>query len=336
MDENGVKPRGGHALYADDTDKIFCPETKIAGGTGIGYELRLEASQHLLISRKNTSLPPDRKKGILWQMKLRTDLVKHATPEEALKEALANNHRYKPEPLFSKTGDWQSVIRHNRGVCERGRAQHGTNSESFKAVSQEWEQKRRLESAWERRLDFLRACHRRAPFLFFNGNTFADIARTFSDYLFAELPHGRRREATSVVAHYVAGVLDRESMSANSGITLPDRHLPTRRPCDDPARFGAWRHQADSRRWPRGLAARGHPIRIDRFAGKFAAGEEITTALIFAVISAVDPIAATLRKAVPFAARARRPSAPGAAVRETCSPVPTAGRSSKSKSVDAL
>ena len=37
-------------------------------------------------------------------MKLRTDLVKHATPAEALKEALANNHRYKPEPLFSKTG----------------------------------------------------------------------------------------------------------------------------------------------------------------------------------------------------------------------------------------
>ena len=37
-------------------------------------------------------------------MKLRTDLLKYATPEEALKEALANNHRYKPEPLFSNTG----------------------------------------------------------------------------------------------------------------------------------------------------------------------------------------------------------------------------------------
>lgn len=37
-------------------------------------------------------------------MKLRTDLLKFATPEEALKEALANNPRYKPEPLFSKTG----------------------------------------------------------------------------------------------------------------------------------------------------------------------------------------------------------------------------------------
>lgn len=37
-------------------------------------------------------------------MKLRTDLLAFATPEEALKEALANNPRYKPEPLFSKTG----------------------------------------------------------------------------------------------------------------------------------------------------------------------------------------------------------------------------------------
>ena len=37
-------------------------------------------------------------------MKLRTDLIQFATPEEALKEALANNRRYKPEPLFSQTG----------------------------------------------------------------------------------------------------------------------------------------------------------------------------------------------------------------------------------------
>jgi hypothetical protein len=114
---------------------------------------------------------------------------------------------------FLQNWDWQSVIRHNRGVCERGRAQHGTNSESFEAVRQEWEQKRRLTAGLGETLDFLRTCHRRAPFLFFNGNTFADIARTFSDYLFAELPHGRRREATSAIAHYVAGVLDREAMA---------------------------------------------------------------------------------------------------------------------------
>ena len=40
----------------------------------------------------------------IWEMRIRTGLLKYATPPEALKEALANNRRYKPEPLFSKTG----------------------------------------------------------------------------------------------------------------------------------------------------------------------------------------------------------------------------------------
>src|SRR5262249_32815050 len=59
-------------------------------------------------------------------------------------------------------------------------------------------------------LDWLRSYHRKAPFLFFNGNTFAEIARTLTDALFAEFPRGRRREAASLAAHFVAGVLDRE------------------------------------------------------------------------------------------------------------------------------
>ena len=37
-------------------------------------------------------------------MKLRLDLLEHLTTEDILEEVLANNHRYKPEPLFSKTG----------------------------------------------------------------------------------------------------------------------------------------------------------------------------------------------------------------------------------------
>lgn len=63
-------------------------------------------------------------------------------------------------------------------------------------------------------LDFLRSFHRRAPFLFFNGNTFADIGRQMAGALFADLPTGRRREVASAVAHYIAGVLDREAMVA--------------------------------------------------------------------------------------------------------------------------
>jgi hypothetical protein len=61
-------------------------------------------------------------------------------------------------------------------------------------------------------LDFLLECHWAAPFLFFNGNTFGEIARRIVDAIFLEFPTGRRREASSVAAHYVAGVLARQSM----------------------------------------------------------------------------------------------------------------------------
>jgi hypothetical protein len=37
-------------------------------------------------------------------MKLRLDLLQHLTTEDILEEALANNHRYQAEPLFSRTG----------------------------------------------------------------------------------------------------------------------------------------------------------------------------------------------------------------------------------------
>ena len=37
-------------------------------------------------------------------MKLRLDLLEQVTEKDLMEEVLANNHRYKPEPNFSKTG----------------------------------------------------------------------------------------------------------------------------------------------------------------------------------------------------------------------------------------
>ena len=37
-------------------------------------------------------------------MKLRLDLLEHLTDEDIMASVLENNHRYKPEPLLSKTG----------------------------------------------------------------------------------------------------------------------------------------------------------------------------------------------------------------------------------------
>jgi hypothetical protein len=60
--------------------------------------------------------------------------------------------------------------------------------------------------------DHLRNFHRRAPFLFLNGNTFSFIGRELSLAVFSDLSPVRKRELSSAVAHYIAGVLDRQSM----------------------------------------------------------------------------------------------------------------------------
>lgn len=115
---------------------------------------------------------------------------------------------------FLENWDWVSVTQINRGLCERGGAQRGVNSESHAAVAEEWEKRRQAGLTLQETLKFLRSCHRRAPFLFFNGNTFAEIARALANVLFTDLPGHRRKEVSSAFAHYVTGVLDLESMVA--------------------------------------------------------------------------------------------------------------------------
>jgi len=77
-------------------------------------------------------------------------------------------------------------------------------------VRKRWEERRSQDLTLRETLDFLLDCHRCAPFLFFNGNTFGEIARRIVDAIFIEFPLGRRRQAASLTAHYVAGVLDRQ------------------------------------------------------------------------------------------------------------------------------
>src|SRR5439155_1479521 len=113
---------------------------------------------------------------------------------------------------FLKNRSWELVVGLNRGACARGGAQHGFNRETQAACASEWAAKQGQVLSLNETIDFLRQCHRRAPFLFFNGNTFADVGRQIAAALFADLPTSRRREVMSAIAHYIAGVLDRESM----------------------------------------------------------------------------------------------------------------------------
>ena len=114
---------------------------------------------------------------------------------------------------FLANWDWESVISINRGTCARGGAQHGVNSETGGACAAEWNGSHRDERSLAETFDLLRSYHRKAPFLFFNGNTFAAIGRELVLALFSDMPTARRRELGSAVGHYIAGVLDRDAMT---------------------------------------------------------------------------------------------------------------------------
>jgi hypothetical protein len=124
-----------------------------------------------------------------------------------------------PAPLQSRANflenwSWASVTQINRGLCERGGAQRGINSETHGSAASEWEKVRSTELTLLETFKFLKSCHRRAPFLFFNGNTFAEIGRALANALFSDLSFHRKKEAASVVAHFVTGVLEEELMIA--------------------------------------------------------------------------------------------------------------------------
>jgi hypothetical protein len=113
---------------------------------------------------------------------------------------------------FLENWDWASVTEINGRLCERGGAQRGVNSETHAPAAAEWEQRRVAELTLLETFQFLKSCHRRAPFLFYNGNTFAEIGRALATALFSDLPLHRRKEAASAVAHFITGVLAEELM----------------------------------------------------------------------------------------------------------------------------
>lgn len=58
-------------------------------------------------------------------------------------------------------------------------------------------------------LEFLYTCHKKAPFLNFNGNVFGEIARQIIAVSMVGAAAVRIDAATSLAAHCVAGVMDK-------------------------------------------------------------------------------------------------------------------------------
>ena len=113
---------------------------------------------------------------------------------------------------FLANWDWQSIVLLNQRACQRGHAQHGLNSQAHTACRRRWEENFSQVLSLADAFRLLRQMHRAAPFLFFNGNTFAELGRELGTALFADLSPLLRRDVTSAIAHYIAGVLDADSL----------------------------------------------------------------------------------------------------------------------------
>jgi len=172
-------------------------ETKIAGGAGVCYESLLEAGIDSLQKHRLAARP---KKGHIMADEAANRFAGASDRPGHSGGSPGEQSPLQTRAAFLKKRSWELVVGFNRGACARGGAQHGFNRETQEATAREWAEKQQQILSLAETLDFLLRCHRRAPFLFFNGNTFADIGRQLAAALFADLQDGRRREVASVVS----------------------------------------------------------------------------------------------------------------------------------------
>lgn len=108
--------------------------------------------------------------------------------------------------------DWDSVTSANEQLCAKTNSFHGPTSDGHDECSAFWNDHFLNESSFFEALEVLKSCHRKAPFCFNNGNTFAAIGR---ELIFdITLPPESAALIRSAVGHYVAGVLRDDEIGA--------------------------------------------------------------------------------------------------------------------------
>jgi hypothetical protein len=105
---------------------------------------------------------------------------------------------------------WEHVEALNERLCKEGRAQHGRSRDGYAVTMAAWNAARKRGAIpFADVLRLCRDCHRLAPFLFYNGNTFAAIVRLLSDRL--PLGLAERARIRQLAGHMVAGTLPHEA-----------------------------------------------------------------------------------------------------------------------------
>ncbi len=113
--------------------------------------------------------------------------------------------------------DWEIVTEINRGLCKQKNALHKPASDGHQPAKILWEKSRFAELRLTDALQVCLQCHRLAPFCFYNGNTFAAIARDFITELSPGLAADKTHILRSIAGHIVAGTatdIERKQLDA--------------------------------------------------------------------------------------------------------------------------
>jgi hypothetical protein len=117
-----------------------------------------------------------------------------------------------PVRRWLKAFSWASVTRNNAAICQARSALHKATTEGHEPAKRLWDAAIDRELRLLEALDICRECHRLAPFCFYNGNTFAGIARAMIHPLLQRLDAPTAFAFRSAAGHYVAGTIGREEM----------------------------------------------------------------------------------------------------------------------------
>lgn len=107
---------------------------------------------------------------------------------------------------------WDLVVFQNASLCAAKNAVHKPTSDGYEPTKTLWESRHSEPMTLFEAIDLCRCCHRMAPFCFYNGNTFAAMARSLIGGL--ELPATKAAAVRSLAGHIVAGVASDEEIKA--------------------------------------------------------------------------------------------------------------------------
>jgi hypothetical protein len=115
---------------------------------------------------------------------------------------------------------WEFVESINIGLCEHAKAAVGRTSEGYTATKDLWD-RRKLQCSLLEALELAHQCHRLAPFLNYNGNSFVTVIKSAIDSQVKTSPI-KLSTLRSMAGHFIAGTITPEEKQALSLLLSPN------------------------------------------------------------------------------------------------------------------